>query len=129
MSFSSDFKKFIGKSKTRAKEISVASAFQIQNGMQLKSPVDSGALRQSIQISVGDTTVDKGIVSFDLGDKIFITTNLPYAAVVEYGLFGNPPGSANGPKTINGFSSQAPAGFRGLTVQEFKDYVRKAVRG
>jgi len=53
---------------------------------------------------------------------------MPYARVAEFGLYGNPPGSANGPKTSGGYSSQAVGGFVRLTVQDFEQVFRKAAR-
>lgn len=52
------------------------------------------------------------------GRIFYLSNNLPYIRHLEYGLYGQPPGSANGPKTIGGYSKQAPAGMVRLTINE-----------
>lgn len=52
------------------------------------------------------------------GRVFYLTNNLPYIRHLEYGLYGTPQGSANGPKTIGGFSKQAPAGMVRVTINE-----------
>jgi hypothetical protein len=113
-------------------------ALQILRGVILKTPVDTGHLRAAWAISSGASPV---IITQpgDAGPKtvaaptgaldalypvIWITNGLPYAAVVEYGLW---PGV--GPKTQQGanpssgagiFSRQAPAGMVELTLLELE---------
>ena len=62
------------------------------------------------------------------GQTIWVTNSLPYARVAEFGLYGKPPGSANGPKTVGGYSSQAVGGFVRLTAQDFAQSFRRAAR-
>jgi hypothetical protein len=45
-----------------------------------------------------------------VGQAFYLYNNLPYARVVEFGLYPNPPKNPTG-KTVNGFSRQAPAGM------------------
>lgn len=59
--------------------------------------------------------------------KTVIHNPLPYAKVVEYGLYPNPPKKGTG-KTVNGFSTQAPAGMVGITVAEWPQIVAEAVQ-
>jgi hypothetical protein len=47
--------------------------------------------------------------------------------VLEFGEYGKPPGSASGPKTIGGYSKQAPNGMVRLTVQEYGVKLREVV--
>lgn len=98
-----------------------------------RTPVASGRLRSNWNIGVGAADYGVGappgsdpfpresikLDSWRPGQTIFITNSLPYARVVEYGLYGKPPGSANGPKTRGGYSTQAPAGMVRITLQDF----------
>jgi hypothetical protein len=52
----------------------------------------------------------KTLSEFELGDIFFFTNNLPYARVVEFGLYPNPPKKGTG-KTVGGFSKLAPQGM------------------
>jgi hypothetical protein len=93
-----------------------------------QTPVDTGRLRGNWQSSINQaklsqiTTQQKGlsgaasdeaqktIAQFELGDIFFFTNNLPYARVVEFGLYPNPPKKGKG-KTVGGFSTLAPQGM------------------
>jgi hypothetical protein len=95
-----------------------------------KTPVDTGRARANWQVSIGSAA--SGTVEIDdtngsatmrqatadsrgfrAGDVIYLTNNLPYIMKLEEG------GYPDGPKTVGGFSRQAPAGMVALTVQEF----------
>lgn len=52
------------------------------------------------------------------GMSFFITNNIIYIPVLEYGLYPSRNGGRTR-RTINGFSTQAPAGMVGITVAEF----------
>ena len=71
--------------------------------------------------------IESALARWKIGDPIYITNSVPYAIVVEYGLYGKPPGSANGPKTIAGYSSQAVGGFVRLTAQNIVQSLNKRV--
>lgn len=147
--FKRDFAKLLSKAGKNAEKVVRKVALDLQTSVAYKTPVDDGRLRGNWQLSVGEpasgelgkeganqsglvnSTLAKGRTqanAYQSGQTIWIVNNLPYAAVVEYGQFGKPPGSANGPKTAGGFSTQAPKGMRDLTVQEFKDFVSDQVR-
>lgn len=61
--------------------------------------------------------VDKALTRLSIGQTFYLTNSLPYARVVEYGLYPNPPKNPTG-KTVNGFSKQAPAGMARIAVQK-----------
>lgn len=108
-------------------------ALQIFSGVVSRTPVDDGHLRAAWNISINNeeyvtTPGGKGNWNLptDLGrfPIIYITNGLPYAAVVEYGLY---PGI--GPKTVAGnnpttgggiFSRQAPVGMVEVTIAEIQ---------
>lgn len=53
-------------------------------------------------------------VNGSVGQRLFyLTNNLPYAEVIEFGGYGD------GPKTINGFSRQAAKGVVRITAKNF----------
>jgi len=51
------------------------------------------------------------------GESFYITNNISYIPILEYGLYPNPPKRGTG-RTVNGFSTQAPSGMVGITVAE-----------
>jgi hypothetical protein len=62
----------------------------------------------------------------DAAGKVhYLVNNSPQAWVIEHGGYPNPPKKGTG-RTINGFSTQAPAGVVGLTVIEFQQIVTAA---
>jgi hypothetical protein len=52
----------------------------------------------------------------------YLYNRVPYGVTVEYGLY---PG--NGPRTVNGFSTQAPAGMLRITTEEMKSQLDRLV--
>lgn len=46
-----------------------------------------------------------------------IKADYDYSGVIDKGLYGKPPGSANGPKTRKGYSTQAPKGIVDPTLE------------
>lgn len=99
----------------------------------MRTPVDEGWARGSWSPSVGSpvrpqkiadptgeiTTakVDAVLATLKLGQKFYLVSYLPYIKVLEFGLYPNPPKGGSG-KTINGFSTQAPAGMFRITLAE-----------
>jgi hypothetical protein len=116
------------------------STLEIFRGVTLKSPVDTGRFRANWNVSYGavdmttttsteQTRADREVqkaLTLPVGGTVYMANSLPYARVLEYGLYPNPPKKPTG-KTVNGFSRQAPAGMVRRTAVEFDDYVRKAI--
>jgi len=97
-----------------------------------RTPVDTGAARARWQPNVGPEPIggagsDIGafVPQLKLGDTAWISNNLPYIRVLEYGLFPNPPKHGAG-KTVDGYSTQAPQGMIRITAVEFSDIVEQA---
>lgn len=107
-----------------------------------KTPVDDGALRANWQFDAAGipsgtvagfdpagaatiSTLSAEIKETKAGGTTFLINNLSYIKTIEYGEYPNPPKSKTG-KTVNGYSTQAPAGVRDMTVLEFQAYVQKA---
>ena len=102
----------------------------IEAGVVKRTPVDTGRLRANWIASVGNAYEgqvqgtgnpnNEQAIRNAPGNVWYLTNNLPYAAVAEFGLYGKPPGSANGPKTKAGYSTQAPAGMVRITIAAVK---------
>lgn len=139
MSFGSDLRAIVERTKGRIENVVTKTALDMQAGMVRRAPVDTGRLRANFQVGLGqingDTSAALGsdavartaaaLPAWRPGQTIYLTNSMPYAFVAEYGLYGKPPGSANGPKTRLGYSSQAVGGFVRLTVQDFTETLRK----
>ena len=109
-----------------------------------KSPVDTGRLRANWFPSFGtyaETTTEDvdpsgsgavsrasdAVLSYKVRDGIvYLTNSLPYARVIEYGEYPNPPKS--GTKTSGGFSTQAPQGMVRVSAAEIEGIVRERLR-
>ncbi len=104
------------------------------------APVDTGRLRANMNVSYGapDVTVTESTnaarglqeamkaTTLPVGGVTYITNALPYAHVVEYGLYPNPPKNPTG-KTQNGYSIQAPQGMFRIAALRYSEYVKKAL--
>lgn len=119
-------------------------ALTIFSRVVLRTPIDDGLLRNNWQLSLNvpsdvvKTTADKSggtaitegqqaLALFSVGDGIWLSNNLPYAAVWEYGTFMPPnPGPSSDPRpgrkgeilVVDGYSLQAPTGMLGVTIEE-----------
>ena len=62
-----------------------------------------------------------------LGQTMTLTNNLPYANTIEFGLYADSIGYADGAKTINGFSKKAPAGMVRVNVLRWNKYIEEQV--
>lgn len=135
--FEDDVRKFERKTEKKMKLVVRKVMLEIIRKIILKTPVDKGTLRANWQLAIGNVpngtlelndktgtaTVSKAAANslgYDLGDTIYLANNLPYVRTVEEG------GYKDGPKTVGGFSLQAPAGMVGLTLQEFQGIVKRA---
>ena len=134
-----DLNKFCEKNKVAIKEVRKNYAFALYSSIVKKTPVDTGRARANWNVSVGapdlSTTEDtrktpkpKDKMPDPNGDEsIFISNNLPYIGVLEYGGFPNPP-DKDGGKTVNGFSKQAPEGMVGVTLANNEAIFNAALR-
>jgi hypothetical protein len=137
------FDKLAKKTKQDIETVVRAAAFQVFSNVIIRSPVDTGRFRANWNVSFGamDTStsekVDKDITSnmeriktalfqMPVGGVYWLANSLPYAQVLEYGLYPNPPkGGAD--KTSGGYSRQAPQGMVRISAREFADSVNRAV--
>ena len=106
------------------------------------TPVDTGRLKNNWYASnrrVGVRTtkatdpsgknslarVEKALSRLKVGQRFHFFNNLPYARVVEFGLYPNPPKKGTG-KTVNGFSKKAPSGMLRINADGFARAMQKA---
>lgn len=81
------------------------------------TPVESGNARQNTKLKKYS-----GSAGFE------IISDYPYGKVIDEGLYGKPPGSANGPKTTNGYSNQARQGIFEPTEKFIRKFLRRYFR-
>jgi hypothetical protein len=124
-------------------------AFEIFRRVVEKTPVDTGAARQNWNVTLNqeDTSYDlekekggrvmsngrKAIKSAKDDDLIIIQNNVPYITKLEYGGYGKHDKNgkliqpSNGPKTISGYSRQAPHGMVGVVLAQAEQLFQAAV--
>lgn len=118
------------------------AAFDLFSRIVARSPVDTGRFRANWNLSYNEidrsttsstekqagavyTSVLARLKSMPAGGTYYFTNSLPYAQVLEFGLYPNPPKRSTG-KTVGGFSRQAPHGMVRVSIAEFSDAVSKA---
>lgn len=141
MSFKLDVKKWAqetGRDLVAAKK---GVAIQLIENVLLQTPVDLGTLRNNWRTGINvrngkslksdDASGQRAMseankkIKLVTGDEtIVFSNNLPYAPVVEFGLYPNPPKNPTG-KTINGFSTQAPKGMSRISVSRMAVAMRR----
>ena len=132
-----DISRWVDAAKGKVDDVVRKVLYDVSNTIILRTPVDTGRLRGNWQF--GEDAIPQGetgsaaapnfvsqINKAKAGHIYYIANNLPYAAVVEYGQYPNPPKHPTG-KTVGGYSSQAPAGMVRVTVLEYSSYLRDAV--
>lgn len=114
-------------------EVRRVFAFMLYSHIVMRTPVDTGRARGNWNVSASEidarVTELKGAQYHSVNDMpnisgdepIFIANNLYYIRKLEYGGYGLYKNGkliqvANGPKTVNGYSKQAPAGMVGVTM-------------
>lgn len=118
MSFALDLSRMCAKAGGRVDVVVRKVIFELFRRVILRSPVDTGRFRGNWYVGIGamngatDDGTDKtgaatvsrvssGVMTFPLGQSIWLTNSLPYAQSLEYG-----------------YSKQAPAGMVRLSVAE-----------
>lgn len=146
MGFAENLNKLCERAKDNAHVVVRKTAFELQGMMIDTSPVRTGRFRSNWAVGLGaintsaDAAPDKtgdsakgraqaALQGWEPGQTIYLSNSVSYARALEFGLYGKPPGSANGPKTVGGYSQQASAGIVRLTVQRYSDALAEAVAG
>ena len=125
MSFSRQIAEFNEKTKRKVTKATRGIALDLFSRVILRTPVDTGRLRGNWFVSIekpnknisesfdksGSTALTSALSSVNkmkLGQKIYLTNNLPYASAIEHGHS----------------QGQAPQGMVKVTVNEFKRIAR-----
>lgn len=145
--FRANIKKRVNGAKSKVALTVSKFVFELQKGFIVKSPVDTGRFKGNWMIGIGAINFSNSngesktalnayddynkailsILKIDGTKPVYITNSLPYSRRIEYGLFGNPEGSANGAKTTGGYSTQAPAGCVRVTIAEMNSYMKQSI--
>lgn len=71
----------------------------------------------------GASAIARGLQdTLKTGGIFYAVNNLPYILDLEFGRYGD------GPKTVNGFSTQSPQGMMRISVIEIKAAIRRTIR-
>lgn len=159
-SFSVDLTKFAEKTKLKFDVVLRKTLFSLTKSVIDRTPRDTGRLvgnwqfgtdqipsgevgsAASFKDSDGNAVASEMLslyrVAIDqvkVGHVHYVINNLPYAPVVEYGLYPNP--TLYGSKkrgedearihTINGYSEQAPQGMVRVTVASYRQYLQEVL--
>ena len=136
MSFASDMKKWAEKTKMKEDEAIRSATVSISEGIIYLTPEDTGRLRgnwipsiNAPKIAQTDNTTPlmeevQSTAAQATGKVFYLVNSLPYARVAEYGEWSQPGTS----KTVGGFSIKAPQGMVRISVQNFKEALKKAVK-
>lgn len=112
----------------------------------MKSPVDTGRFRANWMVGIGasdesiveveetdahgsvsPSAMSRGqqkLASLAFGVPVHVSNNLPYAGIIENGGYPLNPKGGDG-KTINGYSTQAPQGVLGISVEEVEAFLKR----
>lgn len=129
-----------------AREATVKVGLDVLSGIVKLAPVDSGRLRNSINVGIGSPdesvptegaseaeVIARGLrvlESAQAFSTIHFSSNLPYAAVWEFGTFepANPgpskdprPGRLGRTLVSGGFSVQAPQGYVRVVAEQYRN--------
>lgn len=157
--FSLAFKQINDLTVKQTEQIIKKTVFDLTSSIIQDTPVDSGRLRANWLVSFntpidaelkledkeGDATIAKAKALIN-GNKIplvyWIQNNLPYANVVEFGLYPNPVKLGSRTKqatkgspvkyqvlSVGGFSAKAPQGMVRINILRFNKYLQANLKG
>lgn len=131
MSFALDISKLVNKYNGNVDKAVRTAGFELVRRVVNNTPVDTGRLRGNWQATIdapasgtteiddkaGQATIQAAMPAIKkmTGRVFWLSNNLPYARVVEYGLY--PPG----PKITSGYSTKASAGMVRVSIAELQD--------
>lgn len=115
--------------------------FRRLTGVIFLTPVDTGRARASWGVSIGPPELGKfpppgeysnpnpldltgGLAGLGPYQEVWVTSNLPYIRVLEYGGYPNPARGGEG-KVSGGYSKQAPRGMVRVTFDQVKRVARE----
>ena len=133
--FAMQIKQFNAKTEKQGSALVRKICLDLSRRIIKKTPVDTGRARANWQASIttpasviielndksGAQSIAKAgaVASNAWGNVFYLTNNLPYAAVLEYGLYGT--GASATEKTNGtGYSVQAPNGMVRVSIAEMR---------
>lgn len=130
MSFSSDLAGWVAKTKRRQEVVFVKSLQNLEEEILRRTPVDTGFLRSSFTVSIGEPVeVDgSGVGGPNIADLGKLDPNVPvyfgfnaaYAMRIEYGF--------DGEDSLGRYYYQSGVGMVRLSVQNWSTHVSQAVQ-
>lgn len=147
MSFADDIQAFADKTEQKLEDTVVAVIFKLNESIIEATPVDTGRARGGWVASLGSPSSAKGgsasgaksradSVAKKAGGKIYyLTNNVVYIRVLEYGEYPNPPKKGTYDKqtglyeirSAGGYSKLAPVGMVRASVEAIKGYIQKQI--
>lgn len=133
--FNRDLKKFAASTGEAVDTVMRGVTLDLYGRVIDNTPVDSGRLKGNWQLSTGSPATavldriytagqearEAGNLSPMKAPRYFMSNNLPYAEVVEFGLF------PDGPMTTGGYSRKAPHGMVRIVMEEAERALRAQV--
>lgn len=132
--FGAQLAKFAKQAGKKADLVVTKVCLDAGTGVIMITPADQGVLKGNWQATIGQPasgvldiedkqgamTIQKvvGPAKLASGQLFYLTNNLPYALVAEYGMW--PQGDGEGKVTADGYSKQAPAGMVRVTMAEIQ---------
>jgi len=118
--------------------------YELSSDIIMRTPVDTGYARGSWAAGINKTSLnwsgapDRGgrstlgkvsssTKSFQLGDTLYLGSNLEYMSVLEYGQYGTG-AYATSKTTRDGFSVQSPYGMVRVAIDNFGKNLEKAIK-
>ena len=136
----------------KIENVIIESGIKMTDSIMAKSPVDTGRFRGSwiatssrpsrnqkprkrSERAIKSEAIAKLTKAIEKQTTFYIVNNLPYANVIEYGLYPKnvKKGTRNRKtkrfeiRTVNGFSRQAPAGLVRVTAKEYKRDLKRLI--
>lgn len=133
--------KLAAKVNQRVEEVVAGVTLELFSRVVMRTPVDTGRARANWVASHGAYAVREFVFTDSSGSStlsriqqvieaspkygtMYLANSLPYAAVLEYGLYPNPP-KVDGGKTVGGYSRQAPNGMVRVSIEEVQGILRE----
>jgi hypothetical protein len=145
--FSAQIKAFRDKALANVTQVVHDATTGITAALVERTPIDETTLRANWNFGAGARPEDLDVNAKDdspqgaetverlagqiaespVGGITYVNNNVPYMETIEFGLYPNPPKRPTG-KTVNGFSTQAPAGVIGVTAEGWEEeFVKPAI--
>ena len=93
----------------------------------INSPNKTGAMPADPSASGAHDSIDSIVEGFRTrsGDSVGLENGCSYIGMLDHGLYRNPSRAKN-PKTVGGFSTQAPHGIVLISLMRFRQFVKEA---